>query len=57
MKDNGNNYIHTDRTKNRPTPKQDKWKDPFFRNAIATRTGSQKMGMMWRKLKLARRGK
>jgi hypothetical protein len=57
MRDHGNNYIHNDRTKTTPTPKQDKWKDPLFRSAIATRTGRHKMVMMWRKVKLARRGK
>lgn len=45
------------RMKDKPTPKQDKWKDPFFRNAIAARIGRHKMVKMWRKVKLARSGK
>lgn len=33
--------------KGKPTPKQDKWKDPFFRNAIASRIGWKGMLKLW----------
>lgn len=32
-----------DRRKNGPTPKQDKWNDPFFRKGIAGRIGYEAM--------------
>ena len=28
-----------DRSKNKPTPKQNKWNDPFFRKAVLSRIG------------------
>jgi len=43
--------------KGKPTPKQDKWKDPFFRTAIASRAGNKGMLRMWDSVNLRRKAR